>query len=512
VKRVAPESEVHGATAKRHTAPITPLVQAVQFAGIIGVFIVIQVFSSGRGVSPLTIALVVGGIIVVLLLVWAITYLRWQRFKFWFDDDGDLRVSSGILQQQERRLHLSRLQSVEVMQPLLARIFGMAQVRVEVAGGGDSRITLAYLTQSDAHAFRAETLARAAGVNPEAGEAPEAVLVQVPAGTLFKSTLLSIASVIWLVSLAVVVLLAALGATVAVLVGVGIAIFGSLIGAFAQFTTYFNFTVAQSPDGLRTRSGLLGVQAHTIPPGRVASLEFYEPLLWRPFGWVGLRVNIAGVKADENGNSTAHILLPVATRQVAVDLVGRFFPGLAVDSFEFSPVPPQAKWRAPLQHSFLGLGADEVMMGTRRGWLTRRTTFTPHARVQSVRLTQGPWQRRLGLASVHADIVPGPVHVVGAHRAAEDAREFVLAEVERARSASLTDLTVRWGLHDAQSTDADDQHIEISPGTEGTEHLQVSEHVEDPGLTAGHELTGVGGDEIAEPVATDFPKGSENRN
>lgn len=459
--------EFDGATEKRRTAPITPFVQAVQFAAVLGVVVVVQVVSTGAGVSPRTIALLVAAIVAMLLVIWGITYWRWRQLQFWFDAEGDLRVSSGILQRQDRRLHLSRLQSVEVMQPLLARIFGMAQVRVEVAGGGDSRITLAYLTQTDAQAFRAETLARAAGVRPDAGEAPENVVVQVPAGTLLKSTLLSSASVMAIIAIAIIVGAIALGLGVVALLGVGIGLFGAVIGAFAQFTTFFNFTVAQSPDGLRTRSGLLGVQAHTIPPGRVASLEFNEPLLWRPFGWVGLRVNVAGVKTDDNGASTAHVLLPVATRDVAVDLVHRFFPGLAVDSFVFEPAPPQAKWRAPLQHSYLGLGADDVMMGTRRGWLTRRTTFTPHARVQSVRLTQGPWQRRLGLASVHADIVPGPVRVVGSHRAAEDARSFALAEVQRAQSASLSDLTVRWGSQLASPSHIDADHVEATPGAQG---------------------------------------------
>jgi len=131
---------------------------------------------------------------------------------------------------------------------------------------------------------------------------------------------------------------------------------------------------------------------------------------------------------------------------VAIDLIERFFPDMNIVDFPFAPVPEQARWRAPLQRSFLGLGADSAMMGTRRGWLTRHTTFTPHARVQSVRVTQGPWQRRLGLASMHADIVPGPIHVVGAHRDAESAREFALAEAERARLAHLSDTSVRWGV------------------------------------------------------------------
>lgn len=433
-------------TAKRHTAPITPLVHAVQVGGVIGVLVAFNVFSArGFSVGPLLAA--AGVVLLAVAAVAVVTYLQWKRLVYWFDADGDLRVSSGLVQRRERRLHLSRLQSVEVVQPLLARVFGMAQVRVEVAGSGDSRVTLAYLTVKDAHDLRAETLARAAGVRPDAGEAPETVLVQVPSSTLLWSTLLSSEVMVWVVvSIIAIVVLGVMSgpwAMLGLLAVVGV----PLISSFASFTSYFNFTVAESPDGLRTRCGLLGVQAHTVPPGRVASIEFVEPLLWRKFGWVSVRLNVAGVQADNDGGTgAANTLLPVATWDVARDVTHRLFPGLDVPSFPFHPVPEQVKWRSPLQRRRLGLGAEATMMGTRRGWLTLRTTFTPHARVQSVRMVQGPWQRRLGLASVHADVVPGPVRVVGRHQGESEARAFVFAEVERMGEATRADTSVRWAV------------------------------------------------------------------
>lgn len=438
------ETDTPEATDKRHTAPITPLVHAVQVGGVIGILIAFNVVSS-TGVSVWPLLAAIGVVLLAVLAVAVVAYLQWQRLVYWFDADGDLRVSSGLLQQRERRLHLSRLQSVEVVQPLLARVFGMAQVRVEVAGSGDSRVTLAYLTLKDAQDLRSETLARAAGVRPDAGEAPETVLVQVPSGTLLWSTLLSSEVLIWVVASIIAIVVLGVTSGPWSLLGLFAVIGVPLINSFAQFTTYFNFTVADSPDGLRTRCGLLGVQAHTVPPGRVASIEFVEPLFWRKFGWVSVRLNVAGVQADsEGGTGAANTLLPVATWDVAREVTHRLFPGLDVPNFPFHPVPSQVKWRSPLQRRRLGLGADQVMMGTRRGWLTLRTTFTPHARVQSVRLDQGPWQRKLGLASVHADVVPGPVRVVGRHQGVEAAREFIYAEVDRVRQATLADTSLRW--------------------------------------------------------------------
>ncbi len=51
-----------------------------------------------------------------------------------------------------------------------------------------------------------------------------------------------------------------------------------------------------------------------------------------------------------------------------------------------------------------------VLLGAAVAWaLIGRTHAVPYARVQSLRLGQGLWQRRLGLADVHVDSPPGPV-------------------------------------------------------------------------------------------------------
>ena len=45
----------------------------------------------------------------------------------------------------------------------------------------------------------------------------------------------------------------------------------------------------------------------------------------------------------------------------------------------------------------------------RRGVVSRELIFVPLARLQSVRISQGPVQRRLGLARAHLHTVAGPV-------------------------------------------------------------------------------------------------------
>jgi putative membrane protein len=71
----------------------------------------------------------------------------------------------------------------------------------------------------------------------------------------------------------------------------------------------------------------------------------------------------------------------------------------------------RARWIHPFSGPFLRWGHDEYLVVSRHGWLVRRWQLVPHARVQSVRVTQGPVSRRLGLADLE-------FHTAGMHIAA----------------------------------------------------------------------------------------------
>lgn len=387
-------------------------------------------------------------VVLVTVIASAISWWQWRNLTYWFDADGDLRVDSGIVFRRQRRVQLSRLQTVDITQPLLARIGGMCALRIEVAGQGESHVELQFLTASQAAALRAEILARAAGVRPDAGEAQEQALVRVPSGTLAVSLVLTVR--FWLALLFTALI------SVAILVAEGFVggVFFILTGGapflvvIAEYVRFYGFTVAQSPDGLRLRHGLLKTFAQTVPPGRLQAIDFVEPVLWRRRGWVRVRINLAGVGGDssESGNSLDRetLLLPVAPWPVALDVVSHVLPGVDVQSVALTGVPERAKWRAPLQWRWLGVGWNERIFVTRRGRITRHLEIVPHARTQSVHVTQGPWQRRLGLASMHVDSTPGPVRSRALHRPLDEIRVLAEEQSERARAARSDDRPEHW--------------------------------------------------------------------
>ena len=435
-------------TPRRRTHPLTPLVASVRSLGVlVGIFVV---FGTGnlRDLAAnlgglLGLVLILGSFAVLMLISLGFNYLAWTRTEYFFDESGDFRLDSGVLQRNERRVTLSRLQSVDTTRPLLGRVVGLSQVRIEVAGGGDSRVLLSYLTDADAQALRAEIIARAAGMSPDVGEAPEAVLATVPTGDLVVSLLLrSETMILFAISLLVVLTVTATegpSGLLLILVTGGL----PLAAVFGQFGRFFGFTVADSPDGLRLRHGLINVQSQTVPPGRVQAIEISEPLLWRRKGWVRVSLNVAGTQADQNGQQE-HVLLPVAPHEVARQIIARVMPGVDPALMDFTPAPDRARRRAWLQFKNLGVAHDEQVLAARRGFLTRRVAVIPHARTQSVGVTQGPWQRRLGLASVQVDSTPGPVSIVVLHRSAAEARQIAEAQLVRAAAGRATGPGDRW--------------------------------------------------------------------
>ena len=417
----------------RRANPLSPLVQAAPALPAAALFIV----GPGAGVAarsgvPLVLLALAGAVLGYAAFV-AVAWVSWWRRTFWLDDDGDLRMDSGLLQRSARRLQLSRLQSVDIVAPIFARLVGLVEVRVEVAGAGDSRIVLRYLTRPEADDLRGRILELARGETTEDQE-PAIPLAAVPSGRLLAGLLLR--SVTAALLLATILLLVVTSLTqgpagiVLVLVTGGLPI----LSVVTEFLANYGFRVARTQDGLRIRRGLLSTQSRTVPPDRVHAVSIVSPLLWRRWDWVRVTVTIAGVQGDE---VRPDVLIPVAPREEALRLIAEVLPEVDVNALSFESAPRAARWRSPFAWRSLACALTPQVIATRSGRITLRTSIAPHARVQSVRVTQGPWERGLGLASLHADIAPGPVEVVGRHLAEDVVRPLAQEESDLMRRARL---------------------------------------------------------------------------
>ncbi len=225
----------------------------------------------------------------------------------------------------------------------------------------------------------------------------------------------------------------------------------------------FNFTLAESPRGLRAARGLTSLTSQSIPIDRIQGIRIAQPILWRRFGWYRMDVNILGYsggEGEDNSSSATSVLLPVADAEQVGLALSRVLAGVDLDAVELHPSPPAARWLRWFDFWTLRYGHDERVMITEHGWLTHVRNIVPHAKTQSVRLQQGPLQRRLGLADVHLDITRGPVSATAHQIGAADARVLALSQLDRARAAREADRerrTVAQVMADAQ--DHGDQEV-----------------------------------------------------
>ncbi|MFI6937214.1 PH domain-containing protein [Streptomyces sp. NPDC050287] len=426
--------------AERRLHPVTPLRRAwAPIAVIIG-WAVHDPNQAQEQLARLTTATLLIGLAVFVPAAALYGFLTWW-FTHFAVTDSELRIRTGLVFRRTAHIRLERIQAVDVTQPLLARVAGVAKLKLDVIGT-DKKDELAFLGEDEARALRAELLARAAGFAPETahevGEAPSRELLRVPPRVLAVSLVLTGAT--WgalAAALVVPPLLWLATHSVWTVLATGVPLLGAAGASSAgRFVGEYDWTVGESPDGLRIDHGLLDRTHETVPPGRVQTVRIVEPLLWRRRDWVRVELDVAG--------SSNSVLVPVAPRAIAESVVARVLPGVTVPPRSALSRPPRRAGRClPVWWRGYGLAVSEGVFAARHGLLRRSLSLVPHAKVQSVRLAQGPWQRLWRIADVHVDTGANKT-VTARLRDAQEAAELLRAQAERSRTGRRDARPDRW--------------------------------------------------------------------
>jgi putative membrane protein len=435
--------------APRRLSPLTPVVRApiLVLAAIGGSW---QQIVSGDNLG-------VGAAILLALLIGGVVYgvASWVRTSYWISE-SELRIDTGVISRQSRRIRIDRLQGIDIVQPAVARLLGLAELRFDVASGSDREGSLAFMPLSEARDVRQLLLRRRDDLRSEAPDDAASADRQLPANDLperelaaldLRRLFLSLAlsdEAIWVgagtLGLALIYEVtgsfAAVGGLVPLVIGV-------VIAAWRRFSSSYGFRLSESAAGLQVRRGLTSLSSQTIAIERIQGLVVAEPLLWQPFGWARLEVSVAGYKHDEGDRVAASsVLMPVAPVEEVYGLV-RHVLGRDVRSVPLTNVPRRAAWRAPLSAWTMAFGQDDSLVVSSGGWWLQRRDIAPQERIQSARLRQGPLRRLLSLCDVHLDSPRGPVRVKGDLRSIDEARAFLdrhlaLARARRSQAESVT--------------------------------------------------------------------------
>jgi putative membrane protein len=427
---------VSGAEGWQRVHPLSPIVRGGRATIAIAVLLVPTVLRGGD-LSGSYVQLAIAGVLTALGFVsWLVT--RWRI------DGDDLQIETGVLRRQSLRFPLSQVQAIDVVRPGLARIFRVAELRLRMGGSSGSTARLAYLPEREVEPLRVRLLALAGGATHDDETAPaepavdERVLTTVPTGRLVASILISDVGLIAEAVVAALVVAAVLAPAAAkgVLSGGAVWIFTVFTLVWRRFNQEYRLTLAEAPDGLRVRSGLVALTAETIRPGRVQAVRMVEPLIWRLLGWCRLEVDLAGrQRAKGEGQAQRRALravLPVGSRALAEELLDRIVPDRPREQ---ARAPRRALWKSPLRYRMIAWGRTETCVATTSGRLRRVTCWVPLEKAQSLRRVQGPVQRRLHLASIHVDTAGRGVHATLRDRDAAEADRALAQLAELARAA-----------------------------------------------------------------------------
>ena len=411
--------------------PLSPIVR-IGRAVVPLVVVLLVPFGGGDRQSPWWHLIIVGLIAVGGVVSWLVT--RWRI------EDGSLRVDSGLLRRDSQRLPLARVQAVDIVRPGLARMLGLAEVRLRTAGETGDAGRLAYLGMAEAERVRAQLLAIAHGVHADAPPPPEWPLYLQRGDRLVGSVVLSRPfGILALFGVAIVITAFISPGVASSVIGASFAyVLGVATLVWRRFNSGFGLRVGEAADGLRLRAGALETTAETIPRGRVQAVVRTEPLFWRPTGWVRQQIDVAGqAKSREerqSGTRQLRDVVPAGTPAEADLLLERLLPDRPAD---LRPPPARARWKAPLRYHWLGVGWNDTAIVVTGGRVTKKTVWIPLAKVQSLRLKQGPVQRRLRLITLEVDAAGKRIAGVARDRDAEEAEQLLLDLAEACRRARV---------------------------------------------------------------------------
>ena len=338
---------------------------------------------------------------------------RYYRFSYELSD-GRLSVQSGVFDRQEREIPLGRIQNVDIERSVVQRLFSLAIVKFETAGGSATEAVLNAVTETEAMELQAAVAryrrhrAATGAETPEGGDstetatgraietddqterpqqrrlyelsgrdllvlaalsfrlsAPAVVLFGVPFGQEYARQLLS-ASVGVLggpttVSLA---LLPTYSTGELVLIGsvalVEFVLAAWLLSAAFTITEYYNFRLDYVGDDLRYQRGLLQQYSGSIPLEKVQTVTIRENALMRQFGYAALAVETAGYAPGSGNQDTNNTAIPLDDRETVTAVAEALTDAEAP---EITKLPARSRRRYAVRYSLPALGATALLAG-----------------------------------------------------------------------------------------------------------------------------------------------------
>ena len=408
----------------------------------------------------------------------------WRYFAFRYQPEADqLVLRTGLLSRNVRVVPYGRIHNVAVDQTLLHRLFDVASVRLESAGGKKPEAEMRVLRLEQAlaledlirHRGATSAVERTAQPSDTAGTDSGArqgsgagtVLHHLPSGELLRLGIISNRGMVLIAAAFALVgqsgdnaprVFEALGRwlfgwvdsssfdTAQWMVAASVLLLGALVGVrllsvLLAVLQFHGFTLAEYGRRLTVERGLLARWRTSTPRRRIQAWRMQEGVVHRLLDRRTLKVDIAtGSAAGQEDAKGLRELAPVGTPAQCGDLVAHLLPGSGWESLEWMPFRP-ATWRrlfwpslplvalvatalcwrfgapgllaiawlpwaafkARRQAARMGWAFNGRLAAFRTGWWNRHWYWAELDKLQALRVTRNPMDRRFGTATLVLD-------------------------------------------------------------------------------------------------------------
>ncbi len=344
--------------------------------------VALLVFGQRGDRDPMWAQLIPLGAIVALVLVSVLQYLSY-RYQIGADA---ITVRSGLLSRNRREIPFARIHNVEVRQNPLHRLFGVAELRLESAGGVRPEAEMRVLRLDQALAL--EQLVRQRGQAPQAAaddqpqavatddDAQDRVLLRLSSWDVLRMGLLSNRG--WALAVAAFGLLFQTvprpvmddaiqrggrqafgfvshlhpGTTGALLLAASVLLLGWLalrvLSVALTVLRYHGFTLSERERRLTVATGLLSRTRSSVARRRIQAWTLRESTLHRWFGLRQLRIDSAAGGPSRDDDRALRELAPLAPAATCDGLVQHLLPQLHWPPPQWQPVRQRGWWRLAL--------------------------------------------------------------------------------------------------------------------------------------------------------------------
>ncbi|MFD2654696.1 PH domain-containing protein [Gracilibacillus thailandensis] len=411
---------------------------------------------------------VILGASILICLIILFSVLSWLRYTYQLEED-QIRIEQGILIRKKRTISKHRIQSIDLSQNIIHRIFGLTKVQIETAGS-DHRIdaALSAVTMADGKMLHDQLKSKKqvteTDVNGEEQELKEEVHEQdypqkkITPKALFVAgstsgsfgIILGLAGLVfseletfipdrfynqateWVFSQAVQVLIA-LAVIVLILLWV--------LGILSTIIQYWNFTITRYDKELFITRGLLEKKQSTIPLKRIQAVGIKETIIRQPIGLASVYVEIASGEIGQNQEMHT-LIFPIMRKKHIASFLKDILPeyryqpeGLvklptkaipyyiirsviipliatvvvAVQFTEFTWIPGIVMLLSCIygyfQYKTTGYLIQDKQLLVQSRTISKDTALVPHKRLQSLQKKQHILHRKQGLATLDTAIL-----------------------------------------------------------------------------------------------------------